>query len=185
VRANLQSVEALVAVVERLVDDERARSGTLTARASTLAGFSGTILAVVATLGREAFTLDLGRVGEPVVRVLFLVSIVALAAAATLAVGGVLRARDRRLVDAETVQAFAEAPWVTKEPASIKRDWLVSQGKTLRQDRANNDRRARLGEAAAIALLVGLLAVAGQAVVLGVDELLYGHEAARAGAGRG
>ena len=52
--------------------------------------------AVVATLGREAFKLDLGTVGTPAVRV------AALAAAATLAVGGALRAQARELVDVAT-----------------------------------------------------------------------------------
>jgi hypothetical protein len=174
----LESVEALVAVAERLVDDERARSGTLAARASTLAGFAGTILAIVATLGREAFKLDLGSVGDPSMRGLFLVSVCALALSATLAVGGVLRARRRELVDVEAVHEFAEAPWVTKDPAAIKQVWLVSLGETLTRDRENNDHRARLGEAAAIALLVGLLALAGQAVVLGVDALLSSDQPA-------
>lgn len=167
------SVEALVSVVERLADDERARTQALTARASTLAGFAGTILAIVAALGREAFKLDLGNVGDPFMRVLFLVSVVALASSATLAIGGVLRARRRTLVGIEAVRQFANSGWVTKEAAAIKHDWLVSLGDTLAQDRANNDRRAQLGEAAAVALLVGLLAVAGQALVLGLDALLY------------
>ena len=168
-----ETVEALVLVAQRLADDERARSGTLTARASTLAGFSGTILAIVATLGREAFKLDLGDLGDPLMAALFILSIVALATSAALATGGVLRARRRQLVDIDAVLEFPDSTWVTKEAVEIRHTWLVSLGMTLAQDRLNNDRRARLGEAAAIALLVGLLALAGQAMVLGVDALLY------------
>jgi hypothetical protein len=166
-----ESTDVLVAIVERLVDDERSRGATLTTRASTLAGFSGTILAVVATLGREAFKLELGSVGDPALRVMFVASVVALATAASLAVG-VLRAQTRELVNVAVVRAFAGQPWIRKEPARIQQDWLASLGMTLERDRSNNDRRAKAGEAAGIVLLVGILCVAGQALVLGIDELL-------------
>jgi ABC-type dipeptide/oligopeptide/nickel transport system permease subunit len=136
---NPESVDALVSVVQRLADDERARSGALTARAANLAGFAGTILA----------------------------------SSATLAVGGALRGRRRQLVDVGEVREFADDRWVSRDATEIKRIWLVSLSETLGTDRANNDRRARLAEAAAVALLVGLLAVAAQAIVLGVDAILY------------
>jgi hypothetical protein len=170
---NPESADALVAIAERLFDDERSRGETLTTRASTLAGFSGTILALVATLGREMFKLDLGAVGNPVVRVLFLLSVGALVAAATLAVGGALRARARELLAVADVRDFPNPPWITAEPVEIKRKWLASLATTLEQDRSNNDRRAKLGQAAGVALLIGLIAVAGQAVALGVDELIF------------
>jgi hypothetical protein len=168
----IESVDALVAIVERLADDERSRGETLMSRAATLAGFSGTILAVVATLGRESFKLDLGSVGNPSVRVLFLFSVVALTSAAILALRGALRAQTRELVDVADVREFSDSPWITMDPAEIKQNWLVSLAKTLAKDRSNNDRRASLGEAAGAALVLGLLAVAGQAVVLGVDAVL-------------
>jgi hypothetical protein len=168
---NPESADALVAIAERLFDDEHSRGDTLITRASTLAGFSGTILALVATLGREMFKLDLGTVGNPVVRGLFLLSVGALVAAATLALGGALRARPRELVGVADVGTFPDR--MTEESVEIKRVWLGSLWLTLERDRSNNDRRAELGEAAGVALLVGLIAVAGQAVALGVDELLF------------
>src|SRR5687767_12724428 len=115
-----ESVGALLEITERIIDDERARGANLTSKTSTLAGFSGTILSVVAVFGRELFRLDLGGVGEPVVRMLFLVSVVALATAATLAIGGVLRPQTRLAIRTEQVQRFAGPPWVSATPVEIK-----------------------------------------------------------------
>jgi hypothetical protein len=170
------SVDALVTVAERLADDERARTTALTTRGSTLAGFGGTILSVVAVLGREAFKLDLGEIGDPLEPILFLTSLAALAFSAALGIGGVLRGRPRHLIETEAVWEFSEPEWEATDPTRIKHLWLGSLGRTLDQDRANNARRAVLIKAAAIALLFGILAVAAQAMVLGIDQLLYsGH----------
>lgn len=161
-----------MSIAQRVNDDERARTTALTTRAATIAGFDGTILAVLTALGGQELKLRFGSVGDPLVRSLFLLSALALATSATLAVGGVLHGRRRKLISVAAVQRFADREWVTKDAAAIGHEWLVNLGETLARDRTNNDRRAQLGKAAAIALLVGLLAVAGQAVVLGVDAFL-------------
>jgi hypothetical protein len=156
-----------------VVDDERARGASLTTKSSTLAGFSGTILAVVAVLGRELFRLDLGSFGDPLVRVLLIVSVVALAAAATLAIGGVLHTQPRPLVDAEQVIEFNGPPWLSTDPRDINGNMLASLGQALKEERHANDLKATRTDRAAYALLIGLLAVATQAVILAVDELAY------------
>ena len=85
----------------------------------------------------------------------------------------------------ESVRDFATPESTARDPAEIKRLWLVSCGATLARDRMNNDRRAGLGEAAAIALLVGLITVAGQALVVGADELLTPSPLSRAAGDQG
>jgi len=50
---------------------------------------------------------------------------------------------------------------------------LASLGQQLKAERRSNDRKARLADHAARALLVGLLAVAAQTIVFAVDELAY------------
>ena len=82
-----ESISALLAITQRIFDDERHRGATLSTKASTLAGFSGTILAVVAALGRQIVESNLGAVGDPTVRALFVLSVGALAAAVTFAIG--------------------------------------------------------------------------------------------------
>ena len=167
------SAAALRAIAERVVDDERARGLNLTTKSSTLAGFSGTILAIVTVLGRELFRLDLGNVGDPLVRLLLIVSVLALAAAATFAIGGVLRTQPRLLLDADQIVEFAGPRWLAAAPREINGNMLVSLGRGLKEERRLNDRKARRADHAARALLVGLFAVAAQAVVLAVDELVY------------
>jgi hypothetical protein len=168
-----ESINVLLEMVQRIVDDERVRGAVLESKATTFAGFSGTILSIVAALGREIFKADLGIVGNPTVRVLFVVSIVALATAVTLAIGGVLRTQLRLLVSSEQVIAFASPPWIYTDAVDIERDMLTSLGLTLDKERRLNDRRARLTNRAALALLVGLLTVAAQALVFSLDELVY------------
>jgi len=168
-----KSITALLEIVERIVEDEQARGASLTSKTTTLAGFSGTILSVVAVLGRELFKLDLGAAGDPAVRVLFVISVVALATAATHAIGGVLRPQPRQFVAIEQVQELAAPPWISMDPTEIKGNMLTTLGTSLESQRSLNDSRARLADHAAGALLVGLLALAAQALVLAVDELAY------------
>jgi hypothetical protein len=102
----------------------------------------------------------------------FSVSVVALASAATLAIGGVLRPQTRLAIRTEQVQQFAAPPWVSADPVQIKGNMLASLAQSLEKERLLNDGKARLADRAACALLVGLLALAGQALVLGLHELM-------------
>ena len=69
----------LFKIVERLVDDERTRGQGLETKTSTLAGFTGAILALTATLGRDLLKLDLGSVGDVAQGALFALAIATLA----------------------------------------------------------------------------------------------------------
>jgi hypothetical protein len=171
-----ETVEALLGIVEGVVEDERSRSQALVAKTSTLAGFSGTILAIVAVLGRESFKLDVGDVGDPLMRCFFIVSVVTLAAAAALAIGGVLRPVERLVLGTEQVIEFGELRWLTRPKVEVQGEMIETLGKALERERKLNTARAQLATWAAVALLVGLLAVAGQALTLGIDALAYGRD---------
>ena len=93
--ANEESVSELFRIVQRLLEDERSRGQTLETKTSTLAGFTGAILALTAGFGRDLLRLDLGRGGDVVFAVFFTVAVAALAAGAILAVFGVLRPQQR------------------------------------------------------------------------------------------
>jgi hypothetical protein len=170
--AREDSVAALLAVAQRVAEDERARGVALTAKASTLAGFSGTILSLVAALGRAQFDRSVGSVADVILGALFLLSVLALAAAGTFAIRGVLSPRPRFAISARQLRAFAGPPWTSADPVEIDGNMLASLATAVGRDREENDRRATLADRAALALLIGLLAVAGQAVSLGVTELL-------------
>jgi hypothetical protein len=168
-----ESISVLLEVVKRIFDDERLRGAALSTKATSFAGFSGTILSIVAAFGRETFKVDLGNVGNPTVRVLFVVSVIALAIAVTLAIGGVLRPQPRLLVGSEEIIAFAHPPWTHTDPVDIEGEMLASLGLALEEERSLNDRKAAFTHRAAVALLIGLLAVAAQALVFALDELVY------------
>jgi hypothetical protein len=171
-----ETVEALLAIVQAVMADERSRGQAIVTKTSTLAGFSGTILALVAVLGRESFKLDLGDVGDPLLGCFFLVSVLTLAAAAALAVGGVLRPMQRHVVETAQVREFGDSRWLAAPKVEVQGNMVVSLGDTLERERQLNDARARLATAATLALLVGLVAVAAQALTLGIDALVYGGE---------
>ncbi len=166
-----ESVEALLSVAQRVADEERARGATLTTKTSTLAGFSGTILAIVSALGRELFARPLGSPADDLIPILFIVSVVALATAGALAIRGVLRTQPRLTIDTDQLRAFAAPPWTSTNPIEINGNMLASIARSVGQDRALNDRKARLADQAALALLIGLLAVAAQALCLGINEV--------------
>ena len=166
-----ESVEALLSLTQRVADEERARTAALTTKTSTLAGFSGTILAIVLALGRDLFARPLGDPAAALVPILFVVSVLALATAGTLAIRGVLRTQQRLTIDADQLRAFAAPPWTSTDPIEINGNALASLARAIGHDRALNDRKARLADMAALALLVGLLAVAGQALCLGLTEM--------------
>ena len=63
-RPDAATVAELLAMVRGMLDDERTRGQGLDAKSATLAGFTGTILALTTTLGAELLDLDLGSVGS-------------------------------------------------------------------------------------------------------------------------
>ena len=166
-RPNPEGVEELLKTVERFVDDERARGQGLDAKTSTLAGFAGTILALTATLGGQLFSSDLGA-AETAFRVLFIAAVVALALAAGLAVGGVLRPQRRLAVPIDEIETFGRFPLLGAAKMDVQGQVLVTTIRALDAERATNDRKAALTRYAALALVAGFVAVALLAVTVGV-----------------
>lgn len=163
---NPEAVDELLKTVERFVADERLRGQGLDTKTSTLAGFSGTILALTATLGGQLFQSDLGH-AEILFRALFIASVVALALAAGLAVGGVLRPQPRLAVDIEDIEAFARFPMLAAARLDVQGQMLVTAIRALEAERVTNDRKALVTRYAALALVAGFVLVALLAVTLG------------------
>jgi hypothetical protein len=158
------SVNELFQIVERLVDDERSRGQGLETKTSSLAGFTGAILALTATLGRDLLKLELGSVGEIAQGALFSVAITALAAGSVIAVLGVLRPQQRLAVARSELRRFTEFPLLATPPVEIQGRMITTLVDALEHEREINDRKAKLSRLAGFALATGLLAVAGQAI---------------------
>ncbi len=162
---NPEAVEQLLGLVQRFMEDERARGQALDAKTSTLAGFSGAILALTATLGAALFDRDLGAIA-PAVQALFCAAIVALAAAAILAVAGVLRPQPHLGVSMEDIRRFPEFPLIGTNKVEIQGVMLVTGVDALAHEREINDVKAGRTTHAARALVAGYSAVAVMAVLI-------------------
>jgi hypothetical protein len=161
-----ESVRQLFEIVQRLVEDERARGQSLDTKTSTLAGFTGTILALTVGLGREIFDIDLGPVGDVVFRGLFLVAVISLGAGAILAVGGILRPQSRLAVSRSEIKRFAEFPLIATPPVELQGRMINTLAEALSVERHLNDRKAKLTQYAAYALVAGLLGIVGEALTV-------------------
>ena len=162
-----ESVDELLGLVHRLMADERARGQALDTKTSTLAGFSGAILALTATLGAALFARDLGTVGIAL-QVLFVLAVASLAAAATLAVGGVLRPQPRLGIAMDEIRRFKDFPLIAAPRIEIQGQTLAATIEALGAERAINDRKARLTQWTGRALVAGYAAVAAMAVTFAV-----------------
>jgi hypothetical protein len=166
--ASEESVGELFQIVQRLVEDERARGQALEAKTSTLAGFTGAILALVAGFGRDLFRLDLGGAGDIAFAAAFAVAVVALAAGAILAVFGVLRPQERLAIARGEIRKFSTFPLIATPPMEIRGRMINTLVAAFERERSVNDRKARLTQQAALALVVGLVSVAAEALTVSV-----------------
>jgi hypothetical protein len=167
-----EAVDTLWQIAEDVLADERTRGQNLDTKTAALATFSGTILALDATLGQGLFRRDLGCVGDTLLPIFFLIAATALVVAAGVAVIGVLRPQKYLKLEEHELRSFARFPMLAETTSAI-------QGRMLRTltdhvipaERSRNDGKATLSKVSAISLGIGLVGVAGQAVTLGLHEL--------------
>jgi hypothetical protein len=162
------AVAELLAMLQRILDDERARGQGLDAKTSTLAGFSGAILALTGTLGPQLFEEPLGAVAEPLVRVLYVLTVAALAVGAVLAVAGVLRPQERLGIATEELERFGQFPLIAAPRIEIQGRMINTMVEALVHERRLNDRKARLTRYTGLFLAIGFAGVAAEALTLGL-----------------
>jgi hypothetical protein len=167
-RPNEETVAELLATVRGMLDDERTRGQGLDGKSATLAGFTGTILALTSTLGAELLERDLGAVGSPVFDGLYVLSVVALGVASLVALVGVLRPQPRLALAMEEIRRFSEFPLIAEPTVTVQGTMMNTLIEALEHERTLNERKARLTRLAAGILAVGFVAVAAQAVTLGL-----------------
>lgn len=165
---NEATVAELLSITRKVLDDERARGQGLDSKSATLAGFTGTILALTATLGAQLLELDLGSVGTPVFQCLFILSVLALGAAALIALLGVLRPQVGIGVALEEIRSFSAYPLISRPTAEVQGMMINTLIEAIEFERRINERKSRLTRYAAASLTVGFISVAAQAVTLGL-----------------
>jgi hypothetical protein len=167
-RPDEETVTAVYELAQRLVEDERARGRTLDQKASTFAAFTAAMLTLAAALGPDMLDADLGRVGEVAIRVAFVISVVALAAASALSVAGVLRPQARLAIATDEVTQLAGAAWLVRPASDVHGNMLVTLTESFKREREVNDRKARLTAGAVRALVVAIGALTTQAAILAI-----------------
>lgn len=167
-----ESVKVLQEAAERLIEDERQRGRALDAKTAQLATFSGTILTLDVALGTLALRHSLGCVADVVLPVCFLVAAAGLVISAGLAVAGVLMPQAFLSIDRKAVRGFARYPLLSTDATTVRGRLLTSiTDVQLPRERERNDRKAEWTKGAAIALLIGLAGIAGQAATIGLNQL--------------
>lgn len=169
---NPRSVEVLQGAAEGLIEDERQRGRALDTKTAQLATFSGTILTLDVALGTLALRSDLGCVADVVLPVCFLIAASGLVVSAGFAIAGVLIPQGYLSIDRDEIKGFARYPLLSTDVTVIRGRLLTSiTDYQLPQERDRNDSKAGWTKRAAMALLVGLIGIAGQAITIGLDQL--------------
>ncbi len=170
-RPDPEGVSALLEITSGVVADERSRGQALDTKTATLATFTGAILTLNVTLGRPLFQEDLGPVGDPALRVCFLIATLALWIAVVAALAGVLRPQATLSIDREQVRSFARFPALSAGKTQHEGQMLSTLGDVLELERPVNDQKATATKVTAWGLVVGFSAVAGEALTLGLRQI--------------
>lgn len=152
------TVDALLAATVRIVEDERNRGSTADSKAGQLVGFTGVILAIDASLGRDVFDHGISGFYSDLFVGFFVLSLLALVAAAYVAIRGVLRPQSTLAF--RDVPSLAEDDLVLADSIEIKRTLIRTYGRELSEEERRNNRKLEVIDAAALWLMLGVLALA-------------------------
>jgi hypothetical protein len=166
-----ETVDALLSATVRVIEDERARGDTADTKAGQLVGFTGVILAVEASLGSGVFDHGISGGYSYAFVALFVVSLLALVAAACIAIRGLLSPQETLAFRREYVQELADGDLVLAESVEIKRTLIRTYGRELVSEEQRNNRKLDVVSRAGLLLLIGVVALAGEGGILAVEHL--------------
>lgn len=166
-----ETVDALLSATVRVIEDERARGETADTKTGQLVGFTGVILAVEASLGSAVFDHGISGGYSYAFVALFAVSLLALAAAACIAIRGLLSPQETLAFRRKYVEGLADGDLVRAESVEIKRMLIRTYGRELVSEERCNNRKLDVLSSAGLLLLVGVVALAGEGGILAVEHL--------------
>jgi hypothetical protein len=168
---NEEGVAVLLTIATETVADERDRGRALDAKAASLTGFTGLILSVNGALASAFLSHHLGAVGKPVAIVFFFLAIILLLAAVLLAVVGVLMPQSYRGMGRKELRNFATPAVQANSALWVRQSMLGALANIIAKDRPVNDCKARLTKGVAGLLALGFVAVAGEALTIGLRQI--------------
>lgn len=146
--------------------EPRARARHLDTKTGALAGFCATVLTLNVTLGQGLLNAKLGSGAHSAIRIEFLLASLLVGLAALVAVGGVLRPMGHDDLTEEQIDAYSDRPKVITAPADLRMTWLRTVTDVTISDRKAGGAKSFWSTIAVIPLVLGLLAVAGEALTL-------------------
>lgn len=162
-----ESVEVLRGAVRWFLAIEESRTGSLTARASGLAGFVGLAVPLAGVLAQalpaHGWQRDLA-VG------LAVPGFLSLLAAIAVAVHGVLIPSSALAIDLAEVERYPTHEFIRQQPLMLEGRFLRGEVQTLAVERRRNDRKAVALRQAYIALTIALAFVMSQGILLAASH---------------
>jgi hypothetical protein len=161
--------EQIVELGSKLHDQELSSADSLGTRAVTLIGFSSVVLTLTAALARDAFGQgrDLGDVGNAASAIIFLLAVGCLLVSAIQAV----RAAAPRSQNRVSTQVFDTYRQEKPRVRTLHEHFGEKQQDVIEDVAASNTARGKTLQWAFRWLVAGLLLVAGQAAIMGIDRL--------------
>jgi|SRR5581483_3869836 len=170
---NESGIDELSSIAGDTLEDERQRGRGLDTKTASLAGATGVILSLNATLGVRLLTADVGRVGVWVERGAFILAVVALVGAMVAAVLGVLWPQQYEVLERGQLKSFTQPETLRLSRTEVQLAMLQTTAKILDEERGRNDRKKTATKWAAGLLAAGLVAVSAEALTLGIWNILH------------
>lgn len=170
---NEGGINELSSIARDALEDERQRGRGLDTKTASLAGATGVILSLNATLGVRLLTADVGHFGVWIERGAFIAAVVALVGAMIAAVVGVLWPQKYEVIERGQIRSFTQPDTLRLSKTEVQLAMLQTTAKILDEERDRNDKKKTATKWAAGLLAVGLLALSAEALTLGAWTILH------------
>jgi MFS family permease len=161
------TVEAVLDLVWKLLDEERHRSSSIRARAVGIAGFAGLIGALTSAVSEDLLGAALAHPWRTLVLIVFVAAMVALAGTVCTVIVGVLWPREGLSLGAAEIRKYPTWEVVGSDKAMVQGRAMYGLTDTLLRQRERNDSQAKSLTWAYGLLLGGILAIVLLGITLG------------------
>jgi len=163
-----ETVDTLLDVTWRLLDDERARDTSFIGRAVGIAGFAGIVATLSGSVTDDLLGAPLAEPWKTLSVVVFVIAMLSLALAVFFVIHGVLQPRESLSLGADEIRRYPTWEFVGADKALVQGRTLLGLTRALLGQRARNDDKANALKRAYSSLLVGLLAIVALGLTLGL-----------------
>lgn len=165
---NAETVEAVLDLTWKLLDDERERDASFNTRAVGIAGFAGIIGTLAGAVSRDVLGAQLLEPWRTVAAVIFVIAMVALGITVVVVILGVLRPRESLSLGAAEIRRYPTWEFVGADKALVQGRALLGLTRALLRQRERNDAKAEALKWAYWSLLAALLAIVALGLTLGL-----------------